>query len=83
MYYSPEKHQLFKDTLQEQAQNTCAEIERYWVDKNLTINDYSSVEKQNLILKREMSNYLIQISAQSWMNVHYMALYMWVGFLFN
>ena len=48
MYYSPEKHQLFKDTLQEQAQNTCAEIERYWVDKNLTINDYSFVKKQKL-----------------------------------
>ena len=46
--YSPEKHQLFKNISQERAQNIGAETKRYRGDKNLTVNDYSSVKKRNL-----------------------------------
>ena len=46
--YSPEKHQLFKNILQEQSQNMGAEINRYRGEKNLTINYYNSVMTQKL-----------------------------------
>ena len=48
MSFLPEKQQLLKNISQERAQNIGAEINRYRGDKNLTINDYSSVKKQKL-----------------------------------
>ena len=48
MSFLPEKQQLLKNIWQERAQNIGAEINRYRGDKNLTINDYSSVKKQKL-----------------------------------
>ena len=46
--FLPEKQQLLKNISQERAQNIGAVIKRYRGDKNLTINDYSSVKKQKL-----------------------------------
>ena len=48
MSFLPEKQQLLKNISQERAQNIGAVIKRYRGDKNLTINDYSSVKKQKL-----------------------------------